>query len=83
MKCLLSQIVIMMGGCGGHLYSILRSNRFPNMKKIPSSIKPTLEESLSSIHNSRGLSENFLAFGRKDFTELMLNVVLPGIGMVV
>lgn len=83
MKCLLNQMVIMMGGCGGHLYSILRSNRFPNMKKIPSSVKPTLEESLSSIHNSRGLSENLLAFGRKDFTELMLNVVLPGIGMVV
>lgn len=52
------------GRCGGHLYSILISNRFPNVKKVPSSVKPTLEESLFSIHNSRGVSENLLAFGR-------------------
>lgn len=51
------------------------------MKKIPSSVKPTLEKCLFSIHNSRGVSENLLVFGRKDFTELVLvvDVVLPGI----
>lgn len=67
------------GRCAGHLYSILRSNRFQTVKKVPSSVKPSLEESLFSIHNSRGVSENLLAFGRKDFTEVMLNAVLPGI----
>lgn len=66
------------GRCGGHLYSILRNNRFPNVKEVPSSVKLTLEESLFFIHNSRSVSESLLAFGRKDFTELMPNVVLPG-----
>lgn len=65
MKCLLYQIVTLVGleGEGGHLYSTLRSNRFPNVKKVPSSGRTTLEESLFSIHNSRGVSENLLAFG--------------------
>lgn len=67
------------GRCEGHLYLILRRNRFLNVKKVPSSVKPTLEKFLFSIPNSRDISENLLAFGRKDFTELMLSVVLPGI----
>lgn len=65
--------------CVGHLYSIVGSNRIPNMKKIPSSVKPTLEKCLFSIYNSRGVSENLLIFGRNNFTELVLDVVLPGI----
>jgi len=72
-KCLLDQIVKMMGLEG------VGSNRFPNMKKIPSPVKPTLEKCLFSIYSSRGVSENLLVFGRTGFTKLVLDVVLPRI----
>lgn len=45
--------------------------------------KPTLEKCLFSIQNSRGVSENLLVLGRKDFTELVLDVALPGTWMIV